>query len=84
MIDINKKIAEIFRAKADLLERQGKVVYRIIALRRAAEALESHPEGVDVIYQRSWLRGLEKIPGVGNRLAHAIEKELLKLGVKRK
>lgn len=80
---INQEIAALFRAKADKLELTGKNKFRVISLRKAAKALDELNRGVDEIYKKSWLTGLEKIEGIGNRLAHAIEAELLKRGIRK-
>lgn len=82
-LKINQEIAAVFRAKADKLELSGKNKFRVISLRKAAHALEGLDRGVDEIYKHTWLTGLEKIEGIGNRLAHAIEAELLKKGIRR-
>lgn len=84
MHKINFDIAAAFRAKADKYEGEGKDVYRVIAFRKAATALENHPEPVDEMYRRSWIKGIEKIAGIGPRIARAVELELKKLGIKRK
>jgi len=80
---INQEIAALFRAKADKLELTGKNKFRVISLRKAASALEKLDRGVDEIYKKAWLVGLEKIEGIGNRLAHAIEAELIRRGNRR-
>jgi DNA polymerase/3'-5' exonuclease PolX len=80
-IKINKEIAAVFRLKADKLDISGKNKFRVISLRKAASALEGLDRGVDEIYKHTWLTGLKKIEGIGNRLAHAIEAELIKRGI---
>ena len=81
--DINQRIAGIFTAKADALSHKGeRFRYRAMAYRRAANALNKLDHGVDEIYARSWLKGLQKIEGIGNRLAHDIENELKKISKK--
>ncbi|MFH1366517.1 MAG: helix-hairpin-helix domain-containing protein [Patescibacteria group bacterium] len=80
---INQEIAAVFRLKADKLNMTDKNKYRVISLRKAASALENLDRGVDEIYKHTWLPGLEKIEGIGNRLAHAIEAELRKRGIRK-
>ncbi|MFA5070592.1 MAG: helix-hairpin-helix domain-containing protein [Patescibacteria group bacterium] len=80
---INYEIAAVFRAKADKQEISGKNKFRVISLRKAAKALENLNQGADEIYKHTWLTGLEKIDGIGNRLAHAIEAELIKRGIRK-
>ena len=82
MHEVNHKVAVAFRLKADSYEQQKKDLYRIMAFRKAANALEQHPESLDNMYKRSWLKGIEKIAGIGPRLARAVETELKKLGIK--
>jgi DNA polymerase/3'-5' exonuclease PolX len=79
VIRINNQIAELFRKKAEKLRGKGeKYVFRARAYERAATSIERLDRGVDEIYQHGWLVGVEKIEGVGNRLAHEIETELIK------
>lgn len=80
---INQEIAAVFRAKANKLDISAKNKFRVISLRKAASALENLGRGVDEIYKHTWLTGLEKIEGIGNRLAHAIEAELIKRGIRK-
>lgn len=71
----NLEIARIFYVMADILEMQG-VAWKPRAYRRAAKAIESLTEDIEDV----WKRGeLERIPGVGKRLAEKIE-EYLKTG----
>lgn len=82
---VNKQIAKKFYTTAALLKAKGeKYLFRSLAYFKAAETLEQLEKGVDEIYKKSWLVGLQKISGIGNRLAHDIERELLKRGVNRK
>ncbi len=81
--ETNQRIANVFLAKAGVLEQKGeRYKFRAVAYRRAASALRKLDRGVDEIYAHSWLAGLQKIEGIGNRLAHDIENELKKLGKK--
>ncbi len=58
----NREIAEIFETIADLLEIKGEAVYRVIAYRRAGEALRSLGRDVNIVWEEG---DLEVIPGVG-------------------
>lgn len=81
---INQQIAEVFYGKERALSAKGeKYKFRALAYRRAAQAIENLDQGLDRIYQHSWLTGLEKVEGIGNRLAHEIEHELKKMGIRR-
>ena len=85
MNGINQEIAALFQAKADILLAKGdKYKFRALAYSRAARAIEKLERGLDEIYAHGWLVGLEKIEGVGNRLAHEIETELKKRGLAKK
>jgi DNA polymerase/3'-5' exonuclease PolX len=77
--ELNKQIASLFFSKANNLTAKGeRYKFRAIAYVRAAQAIENLDRGLDEIYQHGWLVGLEKINGIGNRLAHEIETELKK------
>jgi DNA polymerase/3'-5' exonuclease PolX len=83
-IPINRDIAALFRQKAEALQTKGtQYQFRAVAYVRAAQSIERLAEGLDEIYRRSWLVGLQKIEGIGNRLAHDIENELRRRGIHR-
>jgi DNA polymerase (family 10) len=67
----NEGIARIFYEMADILEMQG-VEWKPRVYRKAAKAIESLSEDVEVIYRKNSIAGLEEIPGVGERLAKKI------------
>ncbi|MBU0598108.1 hypothetical protein KKF61_03880 [Patescibacteria group bacterium] len=74
---VNGVIAKKFLLKAEALDKKGeRYKYRALSYRRAARTLNELEQGVDQIYTRSWLVGLQKINGIGNRLAHEIENYL--------
>jgi DNA polymerase/3'-5' exonuclease PolX len=80
---VNQQIAALFYKKAALLQAKGKKhKFRALAYVRAARAIEQLDRGLDEIYQHGWLVGLEKIEGIGNRLAHEIETMLKKINKK--
>lgn len=70
----NRDVAEIFETIADLLEIKGEAVYRVVAYRRAGEALRSLGRDVNAVWEE---RDLEAIPGVGKAIAAKID-ELLR------
>ncbi|MCJ7823342.1 MAG: DNA polymerase/3'-5' exonuclease PolX [Anaerolineales bacterium] len=72
----NREIAEIFGRIADLLEIKGEAVYRVVAYRRAGEALRSLGRDVNYIWEEG---SLEAIPDVGKGIAAKID-ELLRTG----
>ncbi len=76
-LQVNSDIAALFYEKARVLElKGGRYAYRALSYIRAARAIEGLDRGLDEIYQHGWLVGLQKIKGVGNRIAHDIENEL--------
>ncbi len=72
----NKKVAEIFREIAEILEIQGENPCRIRAYLRAAQHIESLGRDIAEIAQSG---ELEKIPGIGKDLAEKIN-EIVKTG----
>ena len=74
----NKKIAKIFYTIAEYLEME-EVAFRPFAYQRAASALESLEKNVEDIYMEEGMKGLKKIPGVGEAIASKIV-EYLKTG----
>lgn len=72
----NQEIARAFNRIADLLEIKGELVHKVLAYRRAAEAIVEMGEDIRD-YQRQGR--LTDIPGVGKALAEKID-ELLSTG----
>lgn len=84
-LEINRRIAENFYMRSRFLQEKGeKYKYRALSYIKAAKAIEQLDQGIDEIYEKSWLAGLQKINGIGNRLAHEIEHELTKVGLIKK
>jgi len=69
---LNLEIARIFYEMADILELLN-TPWKPRAYRKAAKALETLEISVEEIYEKRGLRGLEEIPGIGERLAKKIE-----------
>jgi DNA polymerase (family 10) len=67
----NKAIAHIFYETADLMEVNGDDSFRIRSYRRAAEALEGHPQQVSDLLGEPKL--LLEIPGIGKGMAANIQ-----------
>jgi len=61
----NAEIARVFSEIGDMLEILGEVVYKSVAYRRVAEAVERHPEDVAVLFRRGTP---PVIPGAGPAL----------------
>ena len=75
----NLKVAERFRAAADLLEAQGASPFRVRAYRRGAATLSQLRRSVDVLYREHGHEALQDLPGIGTALANAIA-EILDTG----
>lgn len=69
----NGKIASVLYQIADLLEIEGENLFKVLAYRKAAQAVESLPRPIAEI------RMIEEIPGIGKGTAAVIQ-ELLKSG----
>jgi len=78
---LNQKIAKTLSEIADLLEIKG-VAFKPRAYKRAAESLENLDEDVSIIYKKEGIKGLKKIPGVGESIAKKIEEYLKKKKIK--
>jgi DNA polymerase (family 10) len=72
----NREMAETFEAIARFLEIKGEGVYRVLAYRKAADALRDLSRDVSAIYEEG---KLQEIPGVGKAIAAKIE-EMLETG----
>lgn len=75
-LQFNKKVAELFYLKAREIQETDGNPYKQWAYRKAAWAIDDLDQSLVDIYKRSWLVGIQKIKGIGNRLAHEIEKEI--------
>src|SRR5213592_3854712 len=62
----NSELARIFNEIADMLEILGEVVYKAVAYRRVADAVERWPDDVASLYRRGTP---PKIPGAGSALS---------------
>ena len=81
MTNTNKKITQIFYEIADLLEIKG-VTFKPAAYRKAAYSLENLDKDISTIYKEKKLKGIKKIPGVGESIAKKIEEYLKKKKIK--
>lgn len=61
----NAEIARIFTEIGDMLEILGEVVYKAVAYRRVADAVERHPQDVAALFRRG---EPPKLPGAGPAL----------------
>ncbi len=72
----NAELARVFREIGDMLEILGEVVYKAVAYRRVADAVERWPEDVAALYRRG---APPKIPGAGDALTGKL-RELAETG----
>ena len=70
----NEEIAQTLVEISDLLERQGANPYRVRAYRHGAEVVAVCPTPLQMLLGQGGLRGLMKLPGIGDSLAAAIQK----------
>ncbi|MBN8422125.1 MAG: DNA-binding protein [Verrucomicrobia bacterium] len=68
----NQQIAGSLEEVSRILNEQGANRFRVQAYIHAADALRTLPEPVADLLTREGLSGLEKIPGVGDTIAHVI------------
>jgi DNA polymerase (family 10) len=62
----NAELTRVFREIGDMLEIMGEVVYKAVAYRRVADAIERYPEDVASLYRRGTP---PKLPGAGPALS---------------
>ncbi len=74
----NQEIASILYRIGDILELQGEVVFKVLAYRRAADAIEHLPRNLQDIWQGD-AENLRQINGVGEAIAQKLD-ELLRTG----
>ena len=65
----NAELARVFREIGDMLEIMGEVVYKSVAYRRVADAIERYPEDVASLYRRGTP---PKLPGAGPALSNKL------------
>jgi len=78
---INKKVAQILYEIGELLDIQG-VAYKPKAYRKAAKALEDLKESISQTYKKEGVKGIKKVPGIGESIAKKIEEYLKKKKIK--
>lgn len=74
----NQEIAALFQRIAAILEIQGEIVFKVIAYRRAADAIEHLGRDIRDLWQND-PQNLRAIPGVGKEISEKID-ELLRTG----
>ncbi|MCL4263574.1 MAG: DNA polymerase/3'-5' exonuclease PolX [Anaerolineae bacterium] len=69
----NREVAQLFSDVADMLSIRGDNVHRVLAYRRAAEAIETLGRDINQVYAEG---ALIEIPGIGGTLAEKIAEML--------
>jgi DNA polymerase (family 10) len=77
----NQEIAKIFYEIAEYLE-MDEIAFRPYAYQKAAFNLENLGQDIEEIYKKQGLKGLKKIPGIGEHIALKIEEYLKKGKIK--
>ena len=75
----NAQVAMRLDEVAELLLEQGASPFRVHAYRRGAETVRHLERPVNEIFEQEGLEGLRKLPGIGDRLAIAIQ-DIVRLG----
>ena len=69
----NVYVASLLEETAQLLDEQGANAFRVQAYRNAANAIRALHRGVDDILDAEGLDGLDRLPGIGQTLARAVD-----------
>ena len=75
----NEEIAKIFYDIALFLQMKDENVFKIRAYEKAAQAIESFPTDIELLYKKGGVDALQELPGIGKAIAEKIE-ELIKTG----
>lgn len=75
----NQEIAKIFEEISEILELKDGDRFRIIAYQRAVQAIKSHGESLQSVYESGGEKGLQKISGIGESIAAKVA-EYIKTG----
>ncbi len=78
----NWEVAEVLDEIARLLRLRGADPFRVAAYRRAGLTVRNWPQPLSEIFAREGVKGLLRLPGIGNSLAKKIA-ELLRRGKSR-
>jgi DNA polymerase (family 10) len=74
----NQEIANLFYRIANILDIQGEIVFKVVAYRRAADAIEHLGRDVRAIWNGD-PKNLREIPGIGKEISEKID-EILRTG----
>ena len=65
----NREIADILSDIGQMLELQGENRFKVIAYENAANTVRTYPQDLTTIFKEDGIRGLDAIPGIGERIA---------------
>jgi DNA polymerase (family 10) len=74
----NREIAALFYRIADILDIQGEIVFKVVAYRRAADAIEHLGRDLRDLWQGD-PKNLQTIPGIGKEISEKID-EIFRTG----
>lgn len=74
---VNSQVAERLAEVARILEAQGANIFRVGAYRRAAAMLRGLERPIDEIVKAEGIKGLQRLPGIGETLARFIHQLVL-------
>ncbi len=74
----NQEIANLFYRIADILDIQGEIVFKVVAYRRAADAIEHLGRDLRDLWQGD-PKNLQTIPGIGKEISEKID-EIFRTG----
>ena len=75
--ELNREIAERLKEVANLLHHQRSNSFRVQAYRHVAHTLEQLETPGDDILRSEGLKGLQKLPAIGESLSRSIKKLIL-------
>ena len=75
----NLEIAQVFEEFAEILQLKGELSFKIIAYRKAEEAIREYPYSLEDLFRIGGIEALQTIPGVGEGISRKIE-ELINSG----
>src|SRR3989344_678822 len=71
----NQEVAKLLYDIADMMEIRGEMIFKIVAYRRAAQAVESLSRDIEDVWRQ---HALEDVPGIGKGIAEKISEYLEK------
>lgn len=76
--ELNREIAGYLNAQADKMIKSGKDKFKVLAYQKAARAINQESRNLWGVYRSGGLKALQKIKGIGPRLAWVIVAQIKK------